>query len=166
MEPSLEEIERAYSLWQFRHFREIDLAITPFLTSPAFGQNGDVSWLRKARQSLLLSTSRVGERMGISRAAYAKLEENESMGAITLTTLAQTAAAMDCELVYALRPRSRRAFSREIWDKLLPDAARHYQVRSRKGVFKVRTLIGLATRFLEDPAYRRKQGWTQRPCLK
>jgi predicted DNA-binding mobile mystery protein A len=45
-------------------------------------------------------------RLNLTRQAFAELEKNEAQGAITLRSLRRAAQAIDCDLVYALVPRS------------------------------------------------------------
>lgn len=52
-----------------------------------------------------MTTTQLGQRLGVSAAAVAKIENNEHRGAIRLETLARAANALDCDLVYAIVPR-------------------------------------------------------------
>jgi len=62
-------------------------------------------WLRAIRNALGMSSAALATRMGVTDSAVRKLEEAESNDAITLGTLRRIAAALDCELQYALVPR-------------------------------------------------------------
>jgi predicted DNA-binding mobile mystery protein A len=62
-------------------------------------------WLRAIREALGLTTRQMARRLGIAQAGYVKAEANEATGAISLKHLRRIAAALDCELVYAIVPR-------------------------------------------------------------
>jgi predicted DNA-binding mobile mystery protein A len=66
-----------------------------------------IGWLRTIREALGMSAPQLGQRLGISRQGVADLERREREGAVTLESLAKAAAALDCDLVYAVVPRSR-----------------------------------------------------------
>lgn len=61
-------------------------------------------WIRAIRGALGMSQAVLAERLGVTRAAIEKLEQAETHGGVTISKLAQLAAAMDCTLVYALVP--------------------------------------------------------------
>lgn len=63
-------------------------------------------WLRAVRQALNMSAAQVARRLGITRQGVADQERREVAGTITLAALRRTAAAMDCDLYYAIVPRS------------------------------------------------------------
>lgn len=62
-------------------------------------------WLRAIREGLGMSTRQLAARMGVSQATVAGFERGEAADTITLRSLRQAAAAMDCRLVYALVPQ-------------------------------------------------------------
>lgn len=63
-------------------------------------------WVRAIRQSLGMSAAALARRLGMSQAGVSKLESAEAADAITLATLRKLAQALDCELQYALVPRT------------------------------------------------------------
>lgn len=63
-------------------------------------------WVRAIRESLAMSTTDLGHRMGISQQAVSDLEKGELRATVQLNTLERAAAAMDCELIYAIVPRT------------------------------------------------------------
>lgn len=63
-------------------------------------------WVRAIRTALGMSQAALARRLSVSAAAVAKLERAEAGGGITLTKLAEVAAALDCSVVYALVPNS------------------------------------------------------------
>ena len=52
-----------------------------------------------------MTTIQLAKRLQASQSSVAEYEKREAAGTITLATLRRAAAAMDCELVYALVPR-------------------------------------------------------------
>lgn len=63
-------------------------------------------WVRAVRETLGISASAFARRLGISHAGVRKLENAEASDAMTLATLRKLAQALDCEVKYALVPRT------------------------------------------------------------
>jgi len=63
-------------------------------------------WVRAIREALGMTTAELGQRIGISQQSAAALEKSEERSTIRLDTLARAAAAMDCDLIYAVVPRT------------------------------------------------------------
>ena len=63
-------------------------------------------WVRAIRDALGMSSRQLARRMGVSQSAVTQLEQSEANGGVRLDSLRRAAAAMDCELVYALVPRT------------------------------------------------------------
>jgi predicted DNA-binding mobile mystery protein A len=63
-------------------------------------------WLRAIREGLGLSLEDVGKKLGQSRRRIQEFEKAESKDRTTLRSLRRVAAALDCELVYAIVPKS------------------------------------------------------------
>ncbi|BCD96651.1 mobile mystery protein A [Marinagarivorans cellulosilyticus] len=61
-------------------------------------------WLRTARKALGMSGAQFARRAGVSRALVSKTEISENSGSVTLKTMQQMAAAMNCRFVYAVVP--------------------------------------------------------------
>jgi predicted DNA-binding mobile mystery protein A len=66
----------------------------------------DAGWLASVREALGLTLEDVARRLGIGRANVLRFEKYEASERITLHNLHRVAEAMDCELVYALIPKS------------------------------------------------------------
>lgn len=115
-----------------------------------------------AREALLLSTTKVAEKLGLTRAAYSALEQREMEGKVTINSLREAAEALDCELVYALIPKSGKYFSETIWQEIQAKAMEHGWVKSRDQNKKHLALAYVAKNLMEDPAVRKKNGWTNR----
>jgi predicted DNA-binding mobile mystery protein A len=63
-------------------------------------------WVRAIRESLGMSAAAFARRLGMSPVGVRKLESAEALDVITLTSLRKLAQALDCELHYALVPRT------------------------------------------------------------
>jgi predicted DNA-binding mobile mystery protein A len=63
-------------------------------------------WIRTIREAVGMSGAAFARRLGMSQAGVAKLEAAEASDTITLASLRKLAAALDCELQYALVPRT------------------------------------------------------------
>jgi predicted DNA-binding mobile mystery protein A len=59
-----------------------------------------------------MSSAALAQQLHITGSAVRKLEEAESSDAITLATLRRIAAALDCELQYALVPKQKLEIKR------------------------------------------------------
>lgn len=70
----------------------------------ALGARPRSGWIRSIRQALGMSQAVLGRRVGVTGAAIAKLERAEVSGGITLSKLAEVAAALDCTVSYAFVP--------------------------------------------------------------
>lgn len=62
-------------------------------------------WVRAIRQALGMTRIDMADRLGITPGTVARIESSEQRETIQLDTLKRAAAALDCELVYALVPR-------------------------------------------------------------
>ncbi len=63
-------------------------------------------WVRAVRESLGMSAAAFARRLGMSPAGVRKLEGAEASDTVTLASLRKLAQALDCELQYALVPRT------------------------------------------------------------
>jgi predicted DNA-binding mobile mystery protein A len=63
-------------------------------------------WLRAIREATGLSLTKVGKAIGATRSHVQALEKSEAAERITLRSLKKVAAAMNCELLYAIVPKS------------------------------------------------------------
>ena len=75
-------------------------------------------WVCAIREALGVSAAAFARRLGMSHAGVRKLEASEAADVITLASLRKLAAALDCELQYALVPRTSLA-------QQMQDRARH-----------------------------------------
>jgi len=63
-------------------------------------------WLRPIREALGLTLAELAKRLKVTPPAVRSFELAEAKDRITLASLRRTAAAMECELVYVLVPRT------------------------------------------------------------
>lgn len=61
-------------------------------------------YIREIREALEMSSYQLADRMGVSQSTVMDLEAGERSGTITLKSLERAAAALGCQLVYALVP--------------------------------------------------------------
>lgn len=122
--------------------------------------NTNFDWLRRARKALFLTTQTVASRAGMKANSYQRLERSEHSGRVTIASLKRCAEAMDCELVYFIRPKAKIPFAKIIGDKLYAVA----QLRMKQ-MPHARYTVGKVIRFMGvymcDPRFRRSQGWSK-----
>ncbi len=159
-----EELRKAFRIWLVNYIeKEDEGALGPFLNDQIKTYaSGKPGWLKKARKGLFLSAETVAKKLKVSRAAYSKYEDCEEKGSITLTTLANAADAMGCELVYAIRPKSKKYFSNIIWAKLLPQSLLHPWINKCDQRRRAEGLAYVVKTLMNNPKFRREQGWSQR----
>jgi predicted DNA-binding mobile mystery protein A len=63
-------------------------------------------WIRAMREATGVSTGELGRKLGTSRQLPLQFEKAEADDSITLKSLRRVGEALNCELVYALVPRS------------------------------------------------------------
>ncbi|MGH7982759.1 MAG: mobile mystery protein A [Candidatus Udaeobacter sp.] len=63
-------------------------------------------WLRAIRLATAMPAIYPAKKLGLTQQGFDALEKSEAAGSITLKSLKRAADAMDCDLVYALIPRS------------------------------------------------------------
>jgi predicted DNA-binding mobile mystery protein A len=76
--------------------------LLPFRTQTVPGSG----WIRAIRTSLGMTGVALSKRLGVTPASVSDLENSEKIGTITLNSLRKVAAAMECDLVYAIVPRT------------------------------------------------------------
>ncbi|HEY1985328.1 MAG TPA: hypothetical protein VGG85_07965 [Terracidiphilus sp.] len=64
------------------------------------------SWVRLVRKMVGMPVEELAEKLGVQRCEVYRMERAEAVGRVGLLKLRDTARAMDCELVYALVPKS------------------------------------------------------------
>jgi predicted DNA-binding mobile mystery protein A len=110
-----------------------------------------------------MSAAQLSGRLGITRQAVADLERRELEDAVTLGALRKAAAAMECDLVYAIVPRSSLAQTME--DQALARAtaevsrAAHARRLENREIGKAETERLIEERFAALLSKDRKQLW-------
>lgn len=152
-------MKNPFYLWYMYHYQHkaTNEELITYLECQA--QKG---WLKKTRQALHLSSNSLADKLQISRAGYHKLEKNEEIGAITINTLSKVAEAMDCELVYCLRPKSKKSFAQIIWQQLSSKSASHRWVKLKPPGVQPKAQATIARNLMKDGKFRNQQGWTER----
>ena len=70
-------------------------------------------WVRAIREALGMSLRQLAGRAGISKTTVRMTELNEARGTVQLDSLRRLADALECDLVYAVIPRSSLQATRE-----------------------------------------------------
>lgn len=100
-------------------------------------------WLRAAREAAGLSAGEVGRRLGVSRQLPLQFERAEAADTITLKSLRAVAAALGCELVYALVPLGDAQQLRSQRSSVLNEAAEESAAPRQR--HQEQPLLGIAT---------------------
>ncbi|MFP6740162.1 MAG: mobile mystery protein A [Alphaproteobacteria bacterium] len=93
-------------------------------------------WVRAIRDALGMTGTQLASRMGITPPSLSALERSETRGTIRMSTLRKAAAALDCDLVYAIIPRqpleeSIRNRARALALRQLGDVARTMELEAQ-----------------------------------
>lgn len=157
---SEEDLRKAEIIWRANCFpyQEEDQIVEPFLNDKI--RPGRGVGLKNARLASLITVREAAARLKVTAGAYRKFERNEQSGSISLNTLFRAAEALDCELVYSLRPKSGQNFSKRIWQALLPlclASRRKYAWNFRYTAF-----AAIARDLMLDPKSRSAFKWSQR----
>lgn len=155
------ELFTAYMVWR-RRFSEFAADDWLWILRDFKSPKQSVSWLRIARMALQLSTRSVADRLGYAPQAYCRLEKDEPEGCISLEVMKAAAEAMDCELIYFIRPRKYKTFSERIWSSVWPEALKHPAISTCVAHRRGFRLADLALQAARDPKFRRRQGWARR----
>lgn len=82
---------------------QLDQNLATFKAAPPRPLGG---WIRSIRESLGMTGRQFAMRMDVEPSRVTALEKNEVSGNLTLRSLRRAAEALDCELVYALVPKT------------------------------------------------------------
>ena len=89
--------------WSFRKLmcEQLKQQLKPFdnITIPAEG------WIKTIRQAMGMTTSQLAKRSNLSRPRILRIEKDEMLKHVTLSTLEKVAEGLDCRVVYALVPQ-------------------------------------------------------------
>ncbi|MBS1972556.1 MAG: helix-turn-helix domain-containing protein [Bdellovibrionales bacterium] len=159
------ELNKAEYIWrELLAMEDIQEHLPPealgFIT-PSIPKEG---WLKYCREAQHLGLEQIAQILEISKAGLKKLETNEATGVITLRRLQEVAKALDCELIYFIRPRQKKTFSSLIWQQILPKALKTYRRRSSSRRFQniqPAALARVAQELFRDPQVRREMQWVR-----
>lgn len=84
-------------------------------------------WIRAIRDAIGMSGAQLAAKLGMKPPSVVALEQSEAAATIRLETLQKAAAALDCELVYALVPR-------KPLEEIVQDRARMIALRELGGI--------------------------------
>jgi transcriptional regulator with XRE-family HTH domain len=167
-EVTAKDIESAFRRWRLTLPRksigpqDLDELVNPFLSENIISRSPfSEGWLKTIRQYLQLPLAKVAHKAGMTRAGLSAIEASEASGSISLNTLRKVAEALDCELIFALRPKARVSFSTLLWQKILPEVLRHNQVKSNPAGQKVRALVGIARLKMANAEFRKRMGFSK-----
>jgi predicted DNA-binding mobile mystery protein A len=69
------------------------------------GKQPKYGWVNEIREALGMTMQDLGERLGVIKQRVDRIEKDEVEGVVTLRTLQEAAAAMNCDFVYFFVPR-------------------------------------------------------------
>lgn len=143
-------LDEQYYSWLKRYkYSRNDDKLDHFLEVERASVKGE-SMLKVARTSLLFSQRSASKKLGGSEYRFKRLEEMESRGSIPIQKLREAAAAIDCELVYSIRPKCRRRYSQVVFEKLATPNLRKKYLK-----FAVRAQV-------DKSGFRDENNWSKR----
>lgn len=113
-------------------------------------QRPPTGWLRAIREATGISAGELGRILGVSRQLPLQFERAEADDSITLRSLRSVAAALDCDLVYALIPRSG---SLQPLPEIQASAVESSPPLSSAGAFRPPEAAPKSTAALHDPHF-------------
>jgi transcriptional regulator with XRE-family HTH domain len=150
------ELEIAMAFW-LQQRKTTDQEIRPFLHLETQKQA-----IKSARTALQISTQALANRLGVNRENIVRLEKSELTGALSLKKLKKAAEALDCELIYAVVPKSRKSFSVILWDLVLEEAKEQLKLKTCVKGMRPRMLLSKIEMLMNSANFRKAQGWTER----
>ncbi len=99
-------------------------------------------WIKTIREALSMPLAFPARKLGISLPSVSRLEKNEIDESITLKSLRQLAAAMNCELHYAIVPHG---------GSLKKIVEKRAEEKARAAVKEVNKTMSLEDQKIEDP---------------
>lgn len=157
------ELYLAYQVWKKSYENaNCDSFIEPFLSEKIFSTVPNQSWIRTVRKALFLSMESAAKKLNISRPAFAQIERREAQGSVTLKTLSQVAESLDCELVYAFRPKEKTPLSLRIWLSLIDESMNISKKRKYSVYNQGLSLAATARELMNQSQFRKNHSWTER----
>jgi len=155
------EKDKAFFIWKQICNLEVADSKVKWALSISKPNPGSNSWLELCREGQWLTQIEMGKRLGLTKSGYRKLELRERGGKITLEILQQAAEAMDCELIYCIRPKQRKWFSILLWEQVYPRAFQIYKQRTRTEIIKPLILGKIAAQVTINTKFRHEKGWAR-----
>jgi predicted DNA-binding mobile mystery protein A len=113
-------------------------------------------WLRAVREALGLTLQKVAVKAGTSKQHIEKLEKAEADDRISIRGLRRVAEAMDCELVYAIIPKS--GTIQELAERPLRSEVTRHMIAAEKSMALENQATGNLEKKIEDELRWRKSG--------
>ncbi len=63
-------------------------------------------WIRAIRNALGMTGEQLGKRLKVNQQRIARIEQDEKLGKVTISTMRKTAEALDCDFLYAFVPKT------------------------------------------------------------
>jgi predicted DNA-binding mobile mystery protein A len=83
---------------------QLDEKLTP-LRDRALPIRPDQGWIRTIREGIGMSLRQLGQRVGMTKASVAQMEQREAEGAITVNSIRKLANALEADVYYFVVPR-------------------------------------------------------------
>ena len=111
-------------------------------------------WIAAVREALGMTGRQFAERLGVSPSGVTHLEARERDDTITLAAMRRAAAALNCDLVYAIVPRAgtKHARSEDLLDAMIAERAREIASAEIARVAHTMSLEGQGTVLAERRA--------------
>lgn len=147
-----EQLETAFRFWfgTYQH-RQIDREIEKF-----FNIEPRRDWLQQIRAAQHFTQQEVSDKMNVHKSTYRELELSEHARTITMASLVKAADAMNCEVVYGLRPKTGQKIARQLWEKIVALYQGEHWVQTKPEHLKARALAATARYKLQDPKIKKK----------
>ena len=133
--------------------RHLSAMLARFPSSDAVPRPRD-GWVAAIREALGMTGRQFAARLGVSPSGVTHLEARERNDTITLAALRRAAAALNCDLVYAIVPRGAMKSARpeEMLDSMIAERAREIASAEIARVAHTMSLEGQETEFAERGA--------------
>ena len=86
--------------------RQLDKRLDALREAMMNAQRPPRGWIKAIREALGMTTRQLATRIGVGQSRVVNIEKAEVSRSITLDSLQRAAHALDCELIYAIVPRS------------------------------------------------------------
>ncbi len=146
-------------------FPEADKFIEPFLKTELNSNESErkiQNIVRVTRKALFLSNNEMARRLLTTPQNYAKLEKSEEIGSLQIKNLRKIAEAMDCQLIYALKPKNNLNYSSNLWKQIHELIENHPWSKNKRPPTNIPQKYYFAKFLIKNSKVRKKLGWSQR----